>query len=134
MAKIFCYGTLMNPQTRKLTGQSGTSTPSLIHGFRRGWTVRVESLGMFAVGVVEDKDAHCIGMVVDFPDSEISKFDKREIDYRREKLDLVKRDYDEKTQRMTAAAHYNVMSKFDNGYKIAGQKSDKKMKKDSLNS
>ena len=48
------------------------------------------------------------------------------IPYRREKLDLVKRDYDEETQRMTAAAHYNTMSKFNNGYKIAGQKSDKK--------
>lgn len=49
------------------------------------------------------------------------------IPYKREKLELRKKEYDEETKRYQMAARYNIMSKFDGGYKAIGQKSDREL-------
>lgn len=51
------------------------------------------------------------------------------IPFKREKLSMTMRPLNEETKLITEASNFNGMSKFDNGYKTAGQISDNKLKK-----
>lgn len=89
MAWIFSYGTLINPEIRKKTGNSGKTCIARARGYRRRWNWQHPTQSRTALGVEKKEDCQCLGVVVEIPDSEIHKFDEREFNYRREHVDNV---------------------------------------------
>jgi len=83
MALIFSYGTLVNKRTREYTGVSGKAVPARVKGYIRRWSWHHPTQGRTALGV-ERADASINGMVVEIPDEEMPKFNKREFKYTRE--------------------------------------------------
>lgn len=108
---IFFYGSCISSVSRKATGITGACFPCKVHGFTRHWALRVD---LDAKGLVVNKgitgvtavtcvsctgdggamsagegqgDAACTnGVLVRVPESEISSFDKREVNYSRKRI------------------------------------------------
>jgi hypothetical protein len=82
---IFGYGSLINSDSRRITGIAGDSIPVRVQGLQRNW-VSFDGVDMRAVGVIEDDSSHCNGVLFDLPASELDKFDVREQGYVRQSL------------------------------------------------
>ncbi|MDP6190049.1 MAG: gamma-glutamylcyclotransferase family protein, partial [Gammaproteobacteria bacterium] len=82
---IFGYGSLINSESRRITGIAGDSIPVRVKGLQRYW---VSSTGadMRAVGVRQVQHSHCNGVLFEVPTSELDKFDVRERGYVRQAL------------------------------------------------
>lgn len=74
---IFGYGSLISSSSRSLTGINGESIAVRVKGLQRFWA-RLQGVGMRAVGVRPDPDSSCNGVLFEVPESDLSKFDKRE--------------------------------------------------------
>ena len=82
---IFGYGSLINSQSRRVTGIAGDSIPVRVNGLQRYW-VGFSEADMRAVGVRPEQYSHCNGVLFDLPASELEKFDLRERGYVRQAL------------------------------------------------
>ncbi len=81
---IFGYGSLINAECRARTGDSGGAIPVRVEGLKRGWNkVSSSSKWMSVVGVVLENEAVCNGVIFPVSERELSRFDEREIGYRR---------------------------------------------------
>lgn len=89
---IFGYGSLINSQSRLITGIAGNSVPVRVAGLQRYW---VSFIGgkMRSVGVIPTTqqnqmlDNPCNGVLFEVPEQELPKFDQRESGYTRQLLD-----------------------------------------------
>ena len=83
---IFGYGSLINSDSRRITGIAGDSIPVRVRGLQRYW-VSFTGVDMRAVGVRSEAESQCNGVLFDVPASELDKFDLRERGYVRKALD-----------------------------------------------
>jgi len=83
---IFGYGSLINSDSRRITGIAGDSIPVRVRGLQRYW-VSFAGVDMRAVGVRSEAESQCNGVLFDVPASELDKFDLRERGYVRQALD-----------------------------------------------
>lgn len=75
---IFAYGSLINAESRAKDGMSGEGNPVKVVGIRRGWNQAISNPRVTALGVSENADSWCNGILVPLTKSELSGFDKRE--------------------------------------------------------
>ena len=85
---IFGYGSLICSSSRDLTGITGTAFPCSYQGLKRSWSMPILSMKAVVLVVVQDDTKTCNGVLVQTEESELPKFDAREIGYTRIKLDL----------------------------------------------
>ncbi|HCH24415.1 MAG TPA: gamma-glutamylcyclotransferase [Oceanospirillaceae bacterium] len=83
---IFGYGSLINSDSRRITGIAGDSIPVRVRGLQRYW-VSFTGVDMRAVGVRSEASSQCNGVLFDVPAGELDKFDLRERGYVRQALD-----------------------------------------------
>jgi hypothetical protein len=76
---LFGYGSLINADSRRITGETGHSAPVRVSGLQRSWNVTAPDMKMAGVGVTAHKSATCNGVLVTIQESEIPVFDEREI-------------------------------------------------------
>jgi hypothetical protein len=84
---IFGYGSLICEDSRARTGASGQAIPVRIKGVERQWNAVYPKFEMSAVGAISNPNGACNGVIFQVPEEEIPKFDEREVDYSRIKLD-----------------------------------------------
>jgi hypothetical protein len=90
---VFGYGSLMCPHSRALTAPTladRCATPVAIHGLQRAFVKRT-TRNMTAMGIRflnNDKNNHCIGVLIPLNATELAQFDQREQGYERVLLDL----------------------------------------------
>ncbi len=84
---IFSYGSLAHKKVASITGQTLNFFPARLQGYRRNFRARVDSRHFAAAGIEKDKESVTLGMLVQIPESELSKFDERESLYDRIELD-----------------------------------------------
>lgn len=80
---LFGYGSLICAESRAKTGQSGISIPVRVKGIERQWNLVVDDLEGTAVGAIDNNESQCNGVLVEVSESELPKFDEREIGYTR---------------------------------------------------
>ena len=100
---IFGYGSLINSNSRGLTGIAGNSLAVRVQGLERTW-VGWKNMGMRAVAARPMLGACCNGVLFEVPESELEKFDAREHHYIRVQLDLAQVDYLEGAQALSVNA------------------------------
>lgn len=83
---IFGYGSLINHQSRKLTGQTGEALPAKVSGLVRSWG-KVDGTYKIAPLVAVEGHGVCNGVLVPIQDIVLKDFDRREKGYRRIELD-----------------------------------------------
>jgi len=83
---IFGYGSLINPDSRAKTGQTGRSWPAKVSGYQRHWSVMSPEFGMSSVAVIPFENSVCNGVLVEVNESELPLFDEREAGYTRAKI------------------------------------------------
>lgn len=83
---IFSYGSLAHKEVAEMTGKTLAFVPALLKGYRRNFRALVKSSGFAAAGIEKLKGEACIGMLVQVPEEELPKFDKREKLYHRIEL------------------------------------------------
>ncbi|OAJ92503.1 gamma-glutamylcyclotransferase family protein [Vibrio bivalvicida] len=79
---IFGYGSLMNSESRQLTGQTSTATPATIHGFKRYWG-KVDESYILSPLVVDKGQGQVNGVLLEVSDTGLQEFDVRERGYHR---------------------------------------------------
>ena len=89
---IFGYGSLINSNSRRITGIAGDSLAVRVQGLERTW-VGWKGTDMRAVAARPMADACCNGVLFEVPESELDKFDARETHYVRTLLDLAQVEY-----------------------------------------
>ena len=89
---IFGYGSLINSNSRRITGIAGDSLAVRVQGLERTW-VGWKGTQMRAVAARPMADACCNGVLFEVPESELDKFDVRETHYTRTLLDLSQVEY-----------------------------------------
>lgn len=78
---IFGYGSLISAQSRAKSRESGSAIPVRVKGIERQGNLCVQEAGITAVGAISNKDGLCNGVVVPVKESELPKFDQRELPY-----------------------------------------------------
>lgn len=81
---LFGYGSLMNPASRALTGESGWTCPVTVTGLSRHWSNVSEAL--ISPLVVLEGEGQCNGVLVNIEPQSLPNFDRREAGYRRLQL------------------------------------------------
>jgi len=89
---IFGYGSLINSDSRKKTGNSGKVIPVRITGLKRQWNVVIDEIKVTAVGVTLAKDSLCNGIVCQVDNEDLLKFDKREIPFGYSRIEIDKKN------------------------------------------
>lgn len=79
---IFGYGSLMNSASRRLTGQTSTATPAVIHGLCRYWG-KVDDSYVLAPLVVTRGEGVVNGVLLQVDSDQLGEFDLRERGYQR---------------------------------------------------
>ncbi|MBD1555670.1 gamma-glutamylcyclotransferase [Vibrio sp. S9_S30] len=79
---IFGYGSLINPESRKLTGQTGNAYPAIVRGFNRHWS-KVDGSYQISPLVVTRGEGTLNGVLFEIDHAELAEFDKREAGYHR---------------------------------------------------
>lgn len=82
---IFGYGSLINSESRKLTGQTGDAYPAIVCGFNRHWS-KVDGSYQISPLVVTSGKGSVNGVLIEIDDQELLEFDKREAGYHRIKV------------------------------------------------
>jgi hypothetical protein len=83
---VFGYGSLINADSRAVTGVSGRAVAARLRGWQRSWNVTATKLGMTALGITPASDAAMNGVVVQVSEGEIHRFDERERGYARREV------------------------------------------------
>lgn len=101
MNYIFGYGSLINSNTRDLTGKTEEEIPVEVEGFIRRWNVHIERQSRSTFGLEERKDSKCNGVLISVTDENLAKFDQRESpEYTREEVNsdriITKDNFDQK--------------------------------------
>lgn len=76
---LFGYGSLINSESRKRTGQSGIAVPVRVKGIQRQWNLVVPSAALTGVGAIAKEGSCCNGVIAPVSESELPKFDEREL-------------------------------------------------------
>ena len=84
---LFGYGSLISKHSRDKTAVSGVFIPVRAQGIKRGWIIHIPQYGVTALGAMTSKNGYCNGVVFEVDESEIPKYDEREIGYDRVKID-----------------------------------------------
>ena len=82
---VIGYGSLMNSESRLITGLSGEYFPVLVGGFRRSWGAVFPDLNFCALAAVPDPESQMNAVAFAVPD--LKTFDEREMGYRRVEID-----------------------------------------------
>jgi hypothetical protein len=85
---IFGYGSLVNIQSRNITGESVLIGPVRVRGLRRSWNVQTRE--STALGLIEIPESICNGIIVSVSDQELERFDVREIPTKYRRIELSK--------------------------------------------
>lgn len=88
MSFIFGYGSIINRHTRKNVSPVDFSVR--LKGYSRGWNARLMSEKITALGIVEQSDATCNGVLVSVTPALLDELDVREqsVGYERRKISL----------------------------------------------
>ncbi|KAL7557191.1 hypothetical protein ACA910_001197 [Epithemia clementina (nom. ined.)] len=93
---MFGYGSIICSNSRSMTCpelSDRSAIPVLIHGIERTWNKRASTMGMTAMGIRFRAKARCAGVLVPlYSNDELQLFDKREIGYKRVRVDPKKVD------------------------------------------
>ncbi|OOE86018.1 gamma-glutamylcyclotransferase [Salinivibrio siamensis] len=81
---LFGYGSLMNPASRALTGDSGWACPVTVSGLSRHWSNVSEAF--ISPLVVLEGEGECNGVLVNIDPQSLPDFDRREAGYQRLQL------------------------------------------------
>ena len=82
---IFGYGSLINDESRKVTGDTGQAVPAVVSGLQRHWG-KTGSPNMSHL-VVKEADGECNGVLIHIDSEALEVFDIREAGYQRVELD-----------------------------------------------
>ncbi len=85
---IFGYGSLINSNSRSITGVAGKSLAVRVKGIKRSWYGTSLKNNMASVGIIADQKSSCNGVLFPIAQQELSNFDTRETGYYRESLPL----------------------------------------------
>jgi hypothetical protein len=80
---LFGYGSLINQESRAVTGQTGLAYPARVRGYQRHWSTIGEGLSLSTVAVVPHMEGVTNGVLVEVPVSQLPAFDEREFGYQR---------------------------------------------------
>src|SRR5205807_3418823 len=87
---IFGYGSLVEFQSRIRTEPAASyAFPANVEAIQRGWFGQVGgvSLSTTFLGAVPDANSNCNGVIFQVSQQQLAGFDKREIGYKRERID-----------------------------------------------
>jgi hypothetical protein len=87
---IFGYGSLVNEQSRNITGESTFVGEARVRGLQRGWNVQVAAAT--ALGITKISNAICNGIIISVSDQGLERYDIREISTKYERIELSKSD------------------------------------------
>ncbi|MEI8611977.1 gamma-glutamylcyclotransferase [Enterovibrio sp. Hal110] len=82
---IFGYGSLINGESRKVTGDTGQAVPAVVSGLQRHWG-KTGSPNMSHL-VVKEAEGECNGVLIHIDSETLTVFDIREAGYQRVELD-----------------------------------------------
>jgi len=88
---IVGYGSLMQDESRKRTSpQAGPAHPVEVHGYRRGWFARGDSIGFSTtyLGALPDTQSHLNAVIYRVDIGELTATDQREASYCRRRVPL----------------------------------------------
>jgi hypothetical protein len=85
---IFGYGSLISRDSRDISGESGKSIPVRISGIRRGWNLVIPRARAVALGAAQEAGVSCNGVIFSVGESEMPKFDDRELKHGYTKIAL----------------------------------------------
>lgn len=88
---IFGYGSLICQHSRATTSPehaTKVATPVAVRGVQRVWSKRSKTLGMTAMGIRRRANTSTVGVILPVTQSELRRFDRREMGYSRMVLDL----------------------------------------------
>jgi len=83
---IFGYGSLINSNSRSITGITGEGIPVRINKVKRSWYATSKANPMASVGIESDINSSCNGVLFPIDQKELSNFDARETGYYRESV------------------------------------------------
>ena len=78
---IFGYGSLISDESRAKTGESGRAIPARVKGIQRAWNLVAPAFKLTGVGATHKPNSYTNGVIIYVPESELPKFDEREIKY-----------------------------------------------------
>ncbi|MCP4524796.1 MAG: gamma-glutamylcyclotransferase [Aestuariibacter sp.] len=86
---IFGYGSLINSESRSMTGDSGKITPVRVKGLKREWNVIISEYQVISLGTIHQDRVTSNGVIIPIAEDELPKFDERELkyDYNRVEID-----------------------------------------------
>ena len=76
---IFGYGSLINPESRAKTGESGIAIPVRLWGVQRAWNLVAHAFQLTGVGATYKPSSYANGVIIPVSESELPKFDEREV-------------------------------------------------------
>ncbi|CAH0541168.1 gamma-glutamylcyclotransferase family protein [Vibrio marisflavi] len=79
---IFGYGSLMNSESRRLTGKTGPAIPAFVNGLVRHWG-KLEHSTTLSPLIVVPGNGKVNGVLIEVEEAELSYFDQRESGYDR---------------------------------------------------
>lgn len=74
---IFCYGSLVNKESRHKTGGTILVGAARVAGLQRAWNIRITD--KTGLGAVFAENSACNGVIVSVTAEELAKFDEREL-------------------------------------------------------
>jgi cation transport regulator ChaC len=83
---IFGYGSLMNSASRKLTGETSTAIPVIVHGLIRHWA-KIDPRYSHSPLAATVGDGQVNGVLLHVTQTSLDEFDTREVGYERIQID-----------------------------------------------
>ena len=76
---LFGYGSLINQESRSITGITKNPVVVTVRGFERSWCVQSPSMRLTGLGIFPNADARCNGVLVELDPDQLAAFDEREL-------------------------------------------------------
>lgn len=76
---LFGYGSLINQESRSITGITKNPVVITVQGFERSWCVQSPSMRLTGLGIFPNADTHCNGVLVELDPDQLAAFDEREL-------------------------------------------------------
>jgi hypothetical protein len=88
MNGLFAYGSLINSASRRISLPATKAFPVEVLGERRGWYAPILGSGATGLGLVQDADSRCNGVIIHISKEQLNSVDDRELPHGYERVEL----------------------------------------------
>ncbi len=85
---LFAYGSLINNASREISLPATKAFPVELRGERRGWYAPIPDSGTTALGLVQDANSSCNGVLIHLSQEQLNSVDQREVPHGYERVEL----------------------------------------------